>query len=254
MHSLRLLIALASLGVLPAAAQAGGAEPIRMVWQEGDVGGMTTIYSPEGGAPIGFVEYRQTRHADRLTTIRIARFRDGSSDEDHAEARVGERLEAISGRSIVRDPDGVAVVDIAIDVPAGRITGRWGRGDGTRNAEQTADLTPGTYWGPLIFIVLRNFDANAHDGRLAFRTVAPTPRPMVIDLEFTREQVEVIERAGTPLETGRFELNPTIHWLLDPLVRLIAPTSTFWIVSGRPPALARFAGPRNYARQEIVIE
>jgi hypothetical protein len=164
-----------------------------------------------------------------MTATRVARFRDGSSDEDHAEARVGDRLEAISGRSIVRDRDGVAVVDVAIDVPGRRVTGRF-------------------------FIVLRNFDANARDGRLAFRTVAPTPRPMVLDLEFTREQVEVIERSGTPLEAVRFGLNPTIHWLVDPLVRLVAPTSTFWIVPGRPPALARFAGPRNYERQEIVIQ
>jgi hypothetical protein len=148
----------------------------------------------------------------------------------------------------------VAVVDVAIDVPGRRVTGRWGRGDDAHSAEQEADVTPGTYWGPLIFIVLRNFDANARDGRLAFRTVAPTPRPMVLDLEFTREQVEVIERSGTPLEAVRFGLNPTIHWLVDPLVRLVAPTSTFWIVPGRPPALARFAGPRNYERQEIVIQ
>jgi hypothetical protein len=37
-------------------------------------------------------------------------------------------------------------------------------------------------------------------------------------------------------------------------VRLIAPRATFWMLPGDPPALARFAGPRNYGRQPIVIE
>src|SRR5204863_47054 len=83
-----------------------------------------------------------------------------------------------------------------------------------------AALPKGTYWGPLIFIVLKNFDANAEDGRLVFRTVAPTPRPRALDLKLARGPRTVLERTGARLATRRFELEPTIHWTVDPLLRL----------------------------------
>jgi hypothetical protein len=38
------------------------------------------------------------------------------------------------------------------------------------------------------------------------------------------------------------------------VIRRIAPRASFWILPGDPPALARYTGPRNYARQEIVIQ
>jgi hypothetical protein len=253
MRSLALSFALAAALPPPAGARSSG-DPIRLVWSEGDVAGMSTIWAPEGTEPIGFVEYHQTRHGDRLSSLRTARFRDGSSDEDSAEADVGETLEAVSGRSIVRDVDGEPIVDLRIDVAAGRIEGSWGRGTDRRQVDDRVALPKGTYWGPLIFIVLKNFDANADDGRLVFRTVAPTPKPMVLDMQLTRGDEGVLERTGLRLTARRFELSPTIHWAVDPLVRLIAPRATFWMLPGEPPALARFTGPRNYARQGIVIQ
>lgn len=229
-------------------------DPVRLVWTEGDVAGTSTIYDPEGHREIGFIDYHQRRQGDRLTSVRIARFRDGSSDEDSAEARVGDTLEAISGRSMIRNPRGELVVDISIDVAGGRIVAAWGTGNDRQTMDEHAELPKGTYWGPLIFIVLKNFDANATDDRVVFRTVAPTPRPMVIDMALTRGAAATLERVGGHLETRRYELNPTIHWSLDPIVRSIAPDATFFMMPGEPPSLARFRGPRNYARQEIMIE
>src|SRR6266487_4147202 len=124
------LVMLAGVAGLASAAPAsarGPGDAVRVVWSEGDVGGTTAIHGPGGGEPIGFVEYHQTRKGDRLSTVRVARFRDGSSDEDSAEARVAGTLEAISGRSIIRDTDGTAVVDMRIDVAGGRIQATWGR-------------------------------------------------------------------------------------------------------------------------------
>jgi hypothetical protein len=228
-------------------------EPVRLVWNEGDVAGMSTIYDSER-REIGYIDYRQDRQGDRLTSVRVARFRDGSSDEDTAEARVDGVLEALSGRSIIRNQHGEAIVDVAIDVAAGRITAAWGTGKERETMDERIALPKGTYWGPLIFIVLKNFDANATDDQIVFRTVAPTPRPMVLDMVLTRRNAEKLARVGTRIETTRFELTPTVHWALDPIVRLIAPDAAFWMTAGAPPSLARFRGPRNYARQGILIE
>jgi len=229
-------------------------DPVRLMWTEGDVAGTSTIYDPQGRVEIGFIDYHQRLHGDRLTSVRIARFRDGSSDEDSAEARVGDTLEAISGQSIMRNARGETVVDISIDVAGSRIVAAWGTGEDRQTMDEHTELPKGTYWGPLIFIVLKNFDANATDDRVVFRTVAPTPRPMVIDMALTRGAPATLERVGGRLETRRYELTPTIHWSLDPIVRLIAPEATFFIMPGEPPSLARFRGPRNYARQGIMIE
>jgi hypothetical protein len=245
----------AGLLALPAAVAARSpGDPVRLVWVEGDVAGTSTIYGPDGGEPIGFIEYRQTRHGDRLSSVRIAHFRDGSSDEDSAEARVEGTLEALAGRTIIREADGVPAVDVTIDVAGGHIAASWGRGASRRTLEEQVALPKGTYWGPLIFIVLKNFEANAEDGRLAFRTVAPTPRPRVFDMELAGGSPAGLQRAGASLATRRFQLGPTLHWTVDPILRLVLPSATFWMLPGEPPALARFAGPRNYAREEIVIQ
>jgi hypothetical protein len=129
----------------------------------------------------------------------------------------------VGGRSIIRDTDGEAIVDLAIDVTGGRLSGAWGRGADRQTVDEAVALQAGTYWGPLIFIVIKNFDANAEEGRLAFRTVAPTPKPYVVDLQIARDESTRVERAGVGLETVRFDLDPTVHWAVDPLIRLSPP-------------------------------
>jgi hypothetical protein len=252
MRHLLLVIMVVSLPSRGAARAPG--DPIRLVWTEGDVAGFTAVYGPDGDKPIGFVEYHQHREGDLLSAVRVTRFEDGSSDEDTAQARVAGRLEAVGGRSVIRDADGEAIVDLTIDIAGDRIAGTVGRGKDRTTVDRRGDLPAGTYWGPLIFIVLKNFDANAADDRVVFRTIAPTPRPIVLDMELVRAGDAVVERQGTRLDTVRYDLNPTIHWLVDPVVRLIAPRASFWVLPGDPPALARFSGPRNYARQPIVIQ
>jgi len=250
------LIGAVALSVPPGTARGRSAgDPIRVVWAEGDVAGLTSIYATGGGDPVGFVEYHQTRREDRLMTVRVARFRDGSSDEDSADARlVGGRLEAVSGRSIIRDVRGEETANLSIDVENGRIEASWGKGSDRQTMDQQVALPKGTYWGPLVFLLLKNFAANAEDGRLVFHTVAPTPKPVVLDLEIVREGPAALDRTAVHLDSETFRLGPTIHWTVDPLVRLFAPRATFWVLPGDPPALARFSGPRNYARQEIVIQ
>jgi hypothetical protein len=231
-----------------------GDEGIRLTWAEGDVAGMGTIFGADGIEPIGSVEYRQTVRGDRLSSVRIARFADGSSDEDWAEARVGARLEALAGRSILRDAHGESIADIRLDVAGGRIAARWRRGPDEQQSDERVALPPDTYWGPLIFLVVKNFDANATDDRVVFRTVAPTPRPYVLDMELRRADTVAGIRGGVDLPTVRFDLRPKIHWAVDPVLRLAVSPATFFVLPGNPPGLLRFAGPRNYTRQPIRIE
>jgi hypothetical protein len=229
-------------------------DPIQLQWMEGDVAGMTAIWSPDGTKVIGFVEYHQHREGDHLEAARVARFADGSSDEDQVEARVGGTLEALRGRSIIRDQRGTSVVDLTIDVPGGRITGFSADGEDRTSYDEQVRLPAGTYWGPLIFIVVKNFDQNAIDGRVVFRTVAPTPRPRVVDLELIRDGTTAVTPPGGKLDVVLLSLRPTINWLVDPIIQRIAPSTRFFMQPGAPPALARFEGPRNYAGQEIRLE
>jgi len=227
-----------------------------VVWSEGDVAGMTSIFTPGDPLPIGFIEYHQRRRGDTLTAVRIAHFQDGSSDEDHAEARIGARsqLEALRGRSIIRDAKGQPIVDITIDVAAGQITGFSMDGAERETFDEDVKLPPGTYWGPFIFMVLKNFDENAEGGAVRFRTVAPTPKPRILDLEVQRDGRSSVSRPGGTFPVERFIMRPSVNFLVDPLIRLIAPTTEFFVSPGAPPALARFVGPRNYAGQTIQVE
>jgi hypothetical protein len=229
-------------------------DPIVLGWTEGDVAGMQPIFSGDGRQTIGFIEYHQHRQGDVLTAVRVARFQDGSSDEDEVEARIGTVLTAVRGRSIIRDTQGRPTVDLEIDVPGGHISG-FSDVDGDRETyDEAVQLPPGTYWGPLIFIVVKNFDQNQSDGRVVFRTVAPTPRPRVIDMELVSEGASSVTRPGGRLDVVTMALRPTINWLIDPIIQRIAPKTVFFIQPGVPPALARFDGPRNYGGQEMRLE
>jgi len=247
------LATVATLAARPAAGREPG-DPIRLAWVEGDVAGLSSIRSPDGKVVIGSINYHQRRRGQTLHAVRIARFRDGSSDEDRVEARVGETLQTVRGRSIIRNTAGVATVDITVDVAAGHITGFSGLGKDRQNYDEHVDLTPGTYWGPLVFMVIKNFDLNATDERLVFRTVVATPKPRVLDMELLRQGKTVVRRVGESIDGVNFLLRPTVNFLIDPIIQAIAPETTFVVAPGAPPALARFEGPRNYERQKIRIE
>src|SRR5262249_33725357 len=119
---LAMLLATAAAAAPPDSPRKAG-EPIRLMWIEGDVAGLTSIYSPDGLSVIGFVRYRQHRRGDIIQISRLARFNDGSSDEDRVKARVGRELQTIGGRTIIRNNQGVPTVDLKIDIASGRITG-----------------------------------------------------------------------------------------------------------------------------------
>lgn len=229
-------------------------DPIRLAWQEGDVAGITPIRSADGAATIGFVTYHQRRHGDLLDMVRVARFADGSSDEDRAEARAADTLEALRGRSIIRDAHGEPIVDILIDVVGGRISGFYVDGGVRKMVDERRVLPRATYWGPLIFIALKNFDENASGDRLVFNTVAPTPKPRVLNLELVRRGTVTLQRTGGRVDTIQFALRPTINWLIDPIIQRIAPETAFFVDGGQPPALARFVGPRNFAGERMRLE
>jgi len=250
-----LLIAVTLLSVTRAALARRPGEPIQLDWTEGDVAGFSAIKAPDGSETIGSIEYHQTRKGDVLEAVRVARFVDGSSDEDHAVARVaGERLEAVRGRSMIRDARGQVVVDVHIDVEQDRLHGFWMDGDDRERFDMQAELPPATYWGPLIFIVLKNFAANEERGRVRFQTVAPTPKPRVLTMELVRDGASTLERPGGELGVHEYKLQPNIGWAVDPIIHALIPSTRFFVEPGEPPALARFAGPRNYAGQEIRLE
>jgi hypothetical protein len=229
-------------------------DPIVLHYEEGDVMGLQTVFAEGGERAIGTVEYRQRREGNLLSTLRIGRFADGSSDEDLAIARiVNGRLEALRGHQIMRDPAGKVTVEVSIDVERDRVRAEWGPPGERESMDESVELPAGTYWGPLVFIVLKNFEANAENDRLAFHTVAPTPRPRMLDLELVQGGAETLERPGLTLATEHYRLRPALHWIIDPILAVLVPDTSFWTLPGEPPGLALFKGPRNYGRERIVL-
>jgi hypothetical protein len=229
--------------------------PLKLAYVEGDLAGTTTIWSEDGKRVLGIIEYRQHLTKDRMHITRLARFRDGSSDEDEADVRVGDRLESIGGRSILRDKRGNPTVDLKVDVPGKRVTGFY-LDDGKRVAvDEEADVGPGTYWGPLINLALKNFDANAEGDTLVFQSVAVTPKPRVIDFEVKRVGAATVTRiAGGKVATTRYTLLPTVNFLIDPILQRFVPKTEFFMDAAKPPMMVKFAGPRNYAGQQMRLE
>jgi hypothetical protein len=249
------LVAVAAVLVLSSIALARDAgDPIRMAYAEGDLAGYTGIFAPDTRQPLGIVEYVQRRKGDVLEARRVAYFADGSSDEDSAEAKVGKTLRALRGRSIIRDTGGRTTVDMHIDVAKGVVTGFYGLDKERQDFDEHGDIPQGTYFGPLINLVLKNFDANAESGRLVFHTIVPTPGPRQLDMEVIRQDRITLRRPGHDVPAVGFTMRPTVNAILNPIVHMIAPETHFFLTPTQPPALARFEGPRNYAGQAIRIE
>jgi hypothetical protein len=251
-------LALAILGSLLALGSAHAASPtppIRLAYLEGDVAGTQTIWSDDGKRVLGIITYRQHLAKGTLHIARVARFRDGSSDEDEVDVRAGDHLEAVRGRSLIRDTRGRPVVDLAIDVAGKRVKGFY-VDDGKRTTvDEEVDIGPGTYWGPLINLVLKNFAANAKDDTVVFQTVAPTPKPRVLDMEVKRVGPATVTRiAGGKVATTRYTLLPTVNFLIDPILQRFVPKTEFFMDGAEPPMMVKFAGPRNYAGQPMRLE
>lgn len=240
--------------LLAGAARAESREPIKLTYVEGDFGGPTTIWSEDGKRVLGFIEYRQHRKGDRLRIERSARFRDGSSDEDIVDVEVGERLRTVSGRSIIRDTRGKATLELRVDIAKKRLRGFYTDDDGRHEVDEEADIGPATYWGPLFALILKNFAANAVDGKVVVQSVVSTPKPRVIDMELKREESLTVHRTGGSFKADRFTMLPTVNFLIDPILQRFVPQTDFYVAPGDPPTLARFSGPRNYAGQKIRIE
>jgi hypothetical protein len=249
-----LIIALFVLPSVPAVARGDPKPPIKLKYTEGDFAGATTIWSEDGKRVMGFIEYRQHLRGDRLHIERVAHFRDGSSDADDADVKVGARLESISGRSIIRDTRGKPIVDLKIDVAGKRVTGFYIGDDERKAVDEEVDIGPGTYWGPLFNIALKNFDANADGDTLVFQSILPTPKPRVIDMELKRDGKATVRRTGGSVQATRYTLLPTVNFLIDLILRRVALKTEFFIDAGTPPAVTRFAGLRNYAGQPMRLE
>ena len=247
--ALALAVSLAS-----AAAARDANDPIRMGYVEGDLAGYSNVFAKDGSQPIGFVEYVQHRKGDTLEAKRVAWFDDGSSDEDSVVAKVGKTLRLVRGQSIIRDGAGAPTVDMNVDVAQGRVWGFYGEGKERQEFDERGDIPAGTCFGPLVNLVLKNFDANAEGGKLVFHTIVPTPGPRQLDMEVARGSASTIQRPGHAIPVVQYVMRVTVNPILNPVVRMFAPETNFFQTSDVPHALARFAGPRNYAGQEIRIE
>ncbi|HTF34296.1 MAG TPA: hypothetical protein VK714_11440, partial [Myxococcota bacterium] len=63
-----------------------------------------------------------------------------------------------------------------------------------------------------------------------------------------------VRRTGGSIAATRYTLLPTVNFLIDPILQRVALKTEFFIDAGTPPAVARFAGPRNYAGQPMRLE
>lgn len=253
-HAL-LCCALALVVALPAAtARADTSIPIKLIYTEGDYAGTTTIWSEDGKRMLGFIAYRQHRTGDILHIERVAHFRDGSRDEDAVDAQVGAQLRAIGGHSVIRDTRGKPMVDLRIDVAQRHLSGFYVDKGKRETVDEQVDITAATYWGPLYQLVVKNFAANAVDGKVVVQSVVTTPKPRLLDMEFSRDGDARVTHPGGSLQAHRITLLPTVNFLVDPILQRLVPKTEFLVAEGDPPLLAQFTGPRNFAGQIIRLQ
>jgi hypothetical protein len=91
--------------------------------------------------------------------------------------KLGMALRIVRGRSIIRDTQRAHHRGHAHRRRRRARHGFYGLDKEHRDVDERGEVPPGTYFGPLINLVVKNFDANAEGGRLVFHTIVPTQVP-----------------------------------------------------------------------------
>ena len=218
------------------------AESVKVRFQEGTQRGFLVLRNQKGAA-IANGEYSKVVHGERVTLRLVFRFRDGSLHQENAVYVQGRTLRLLTDHLLQKGPSFPSPVDLAIDVPSGRIVSRFTGKDGQpQSREDHMDLPPDLANG-IIFSLIMNLDPAATPVNVSYLAMMNKPRVLHLRISNAGEQTFTVggmRRHATDF-MARVELGG-LTGIVAPIVGKQPAPVHFWVLGGDSPVFIREEG------------
>jgi hypothetical protein len=217
------------------------AEPIPAKEKQGAMHGYLLLKSAEGkiiavGDQINFVQGNQVR--SRL----VLHFRDGSIDDEVSVFRQGTVFQLVSDHHIQKGPSFPEPVDVAVNVPEGKVT--WHeRKDGHDEVKtEHMDLPPDLANG-MISLTAQNFPPKAAEMKVSY--LAGSSKPRIVTLSIKPDGEDNFQVGGLSRRASRFNIHTEIGGVAGVVAPIIGKQPSdikIWVMKGEVPAFVRMEG------------
>jgi len=244
----RYAIIISSLAVL-LAAPAARAEIFAVPQSVRDMRGpheeVHVLRSLADGTPLGEQRFRAVVDHDVLALTVVTRFTSGEQWDESAEMDLSNGYRAKQFHKIGRAA-GKVIAETQIDFPTGQIS--WLR-DGQRG-ERTFALTPDTYIGPMLGVVLADVP-DSQLGVASFQTIVFRPDPNVYTLRADVIDQENFKVGNVSEPTTKVRLKADLGPVQNMVFASLIPTHYFWFTRESPPEFFAFEGSLGYGGPEL---
>ena len=230
------------------------AQPIPVLRTQGTMRGFVLLRS-EAGAALGYGEFVQVAHDDRVTLRVTLRFRDGSLDDETAVYTQHKVFQLVTDHHVQRGPFFAKPLDLTIHAN-GDIVNRTLDRDGKPSTETShIDLPDGTTNG-LLETILVNIRPNSPEFKLPM--IVPAGKGRLIQLAVTSDGEGSFSCiAGSRRRAAIFRIKPELGGIAGVVAPLIGkqPADTFvWVLEGDAPAIVRVLGQLAEGGPVVSIE
>ncbi|HZZ83040.1 MAG TPA: hypothetical protein VFE30_00760 [Anaeromyxobacteraceae bacterium] len=218
------------------------AEPVAVAHWEGLAHGFVSLRTLEGAllADGDLIETTvPTSGGNRVTTRLVLRFKDGSFHEEATVYLQRKTFRLISNRVTQRGPAFKKPLTSTI-AASGRVKVRYTDEDGKeKTIDERLELPPDVANG-MILALLKNISPKTPKTTVSF--VAITPKPRLVQLEFTPAAAEPFSTAATARTATHYVVKvhvPGVTGVVASLLGKIPPDSHVWVLAGEAPAFVK---------------
>ncbi|MBI3767426.1 MAG: hypothetical protein HY271_02905 [Deltaproteobacteria bacterium] len=197
------------------------------------------------GTPLGEQRFEAVVEHDLLALTVVTHFANGEQWDEHAEMDLSAGYRAKEFHKIGRLGSKV-IAEQRVDFATGKVS--WLR-DGQRG-ECTLALTPDTYIGPMLGVVLADVP-DAALGAASLQTIVFRPDPRVYTLRADVVDQENFKVGNVSEPTTKVRLKADLGPVQNLVFASLIPTHYFWFTRESPPEFFAFEGTLGYGGPEL---
>ena len=220
------------------ASSSARAEPVAVAHTEGLAHGFVALRSLEG-TTLADGDLIQTSNGNRVTTRLVFRFKDGSTREETTVYTQRKEFRLVSNHVVQKGPAFKMPMESTIDAN-GQVKVRYTDEDGKEKVIEERLELPADLANGMILALAKNISPKKPATTVSM--LAITPKPRLVELEFTRAEEEPFSTAGYGRKAMHYVLKvhfPGVTGTIASLLGKTPPDSHLWILGGEAPTFVK---------------
>jgi hypothetical protein len=230
------------------------AEPIAVRYPEGLLHGFLALRTLQGKT-LAYGDLIQFAKGDQVTSRVIFRFKDGSVHDETTVFSQDKHFHVLTDHLVQKGPVFKDPLDVLIDASTGSVTIRSTDSHGKESVSDEHIDLPEDLANGLIFVLLKNLEANAENPKVAM--LATTPKARLVKLAISRQGLEPFKVTGFSRKAIHYVVKIEIGGaagVLAPLIGKKPADIHVWILEGDAPVFLKSEGPLFYGGPVWRIE